>query len=106
MRQCRFETLPFGRTTSLPCTRPTVTSFFSNVSCLGSPPFSVRVRITMRQTVCLKTSLVHPVCCARFGSVRESRRLTRRGRRCGRREDRGDRLVEHRCHAEQREEHH
>src|SRR5438045_76249 len=46
MRQCRFETLPFGRTTSLPCTLPTVTSFFSNVSCLGSPPFSVLVRIT------------------------------------------------------------
>src|SRR4051794_10485777 len=47
MRQCRFETLPLGRTTSFPWTRPMVTSFLSNVSCLGSPPFSVRVRITM-----------------------------------------------------------
>jgi hypothetical protein len=40
MRAWRFDTLPFGNTMSLPCTRPMVTSGLLNTMRRCSPPFS------------------------------------------------------------------
>src|SRR5258706_7851465 len=48
MRECLFETLPFGSTMSLPDTRPMVTSSLSKESAFGSPPFSVMVSLIMQ----------------------------------------------------------
>src|SRR5438105_138775 len=41
IRECRFDTLPFGKMMSLPCTRPIVTSGLSNSRRFCSPPFSL-----------------------------------------------------------------
>ena len=47
MRTCCLLTLLLGSTMSLPCTRPTVISGWSNLRTVGLPPFSVIVTVTM-----------------------------------------------------------
>src|SRR5690349_12282971 len=55
IRECRFDTFPFGKTTSLPGTRPIVTSGSVNVSRFCAPPFSVitTVNISASNHTCL-----------------------------------------------------